>query len=377
MQGDFIGFSFDGVHSSRLGLIRVSDGDRYNDILHPNFEDKLLSIPGGDGQYYYGSNYTERRITISVAFDSITEEQLRQIVRLFSTKDPCPLIFDERPYKVYTAKIGAPIQLNYVCFDAPVKTEYGKNKVAPKLSEYEGATKTGVRLKSEKEKYRVYKGDGSIEFVCTSLYAYAPFKTLDAYKLGESKGGYSITTYSNVNEWAKASGILSAATYNSWKIDKPQPLTVNGTIKWKCKIAVYNPGDVDAPFQLYLPFSSSGVIKGQDNKEIKILVGNEWMYLSEIKRKDSRDSGILINTENHLIEGVSFSKEQDVWLRTGTVYNQYLIAGNFPKILHEDLFLDMVETKDDSGSIRPKQDIWIDYNGTYDKVRIYYNYLYY
>jgi hypothetical protein len=36
VKGDYIGFTFNGVHSSELGLVRVSNGSRYEtDLLPP------------------------------------------------------------------------------------------------------------------------------------------------------------------------------------------------------------------------------------------------------------------------------------------------------------------------------------------------------
>ena len=35
VKGDYIGFTFGDVHSSELGLVRVSDGSRYNEDLLP------------------------------------------------------------------------------------------------------------------------------------------------------------------------------------------------------------------------------------------------------------------------------------------------------------------------------------------------------
>lgn len=367
-----MGFSFDGVHSSRLGIVRVSNSDRYSEYLQPDFEDKILPIPGNDGQYYYGSDYREKRFSLSIAFDSMTEEQFRIMTRLFSTKKPCPLIFDERPYKMYTAKLASPIQLEYVCFDQPIETDNGPNPIARLLDDYKGTANSGYRLKNTSKKYRVYKGEGTIEFLCTSIYARAPFKTLDQYL----SGGYPITKYTNVDEWAAASGILTSETYNEWKVDVPRTPTEYGTIKWKSQITVYNPGDVDSPFRLYLPFSS-GIIKGGDGNNLRLRIGNEWMYFDPITRKDSDDTGIVINTENHLIEGVNRSKEGNVSICTGTVYNQYLVAGDFPKILHQDLFLDEVQISASSIRERPKQIILIDYNGAASGPAIEYDYLYY
>jgi hypothetical protein len=35
IKGDFIGFTLGDIHSSELGLVRVSDGSRYNEDLLP------------------------------------------------------------------------------------------------------------------------------------------------------------------------------------------------------------------------------------------------------------------------------------------------------------------------------------------------------
>ena len=56
--GDFMGFQFGEYHSYDLGLLRVSDGSRYNDVSIPNFSDTVTKIPGGDGTYYWDSFYT-------------------------------------------------------------------------------------------------------------------------------------------------------------------------------------------------------------------------------------------------------------------------------------------------------------------------------
>jgi len=56
--GDYLGFQFGEHHSRDLGLYRVSDGDRYNDVSIPNFTDTTSKIPGGDGTYYWDSFYS-------------------------------------------------------------------------------------------------------------------------------------------------------------------------------------------------------------------------------------------------------------------------------------------------------------------------------
>jgi hypothetical protein len=42
LTNDFIGFSYNGIHSSDLGIIRTSDGSRFNENLLPVSQDKVV-----------------------------------------------------------------------------------------------------------------------------------------------------------------------------------------------------------------------------------------------------------------------------------------------------------------------------------------------
>jgi phage-related protein len=60
LKGDYIGFTFNGVHSSDLGIVRVSNGSRFDENLLPTIKDKTVEVSGRDGAYYFGSQYTQR-----------------------------------------------------------------------------------------------------------------------------------------------------------------------------------------------------------------------------------------------------------------------------------------------------------------------------
>ena len=378
MEKDFYGFAFDGIHSSSLNIVRVSDGDRYQETLHPEFEDRRAQLPGMDEEYYYGSDYQAKSIPISIAYDSVTEKQFRQIGYLFSTKKICPLIFDERPYKMYMAKIDSPIELEYICFDEREKY------AAEEPSE-------GIRIISREndeiqreeiypyiytdKKQRIYKGEGTIEFICPRPFARAPYKTLDHYLSTDAKLGNAIKVYENVDEWAETSGILTRASYENNQIDKP----VRRTAEEPINMTLYNPGDIDSPFLLYIPFTDN-VIRGAgsgDNAYFSLSTGGKAMVFEPIVKKggnDGPDTGIIINTENHLIEGVKFDDSIDKWVLTGNLYNEHLLEGDFPKVLHNGpLILDPMGNKYGRAlrinSHIPDEDL--------KRIKIFYDYLYY
>lgn len=137
---DFIGFTFNGCHSSEFNIYSVSDGSRYQDVLVPNPIDYTEQVPGGVGQYYFGSDMDIREFPLSIAYDKLTEVQVRELRNWLAPDVVGELIFDERPYKTYAAKISSSPSLSFICFDTYNK-ETGK-------------------------KERVYKGEGSISFIC-------------------------------------------------------------------------------------------------------------------------------------------------------------------------------------------------------------------
>lgn len=201
-KGDFMGFTYNGKHSSSLGIVRVNDGSRFNENLLPTIQDKTVQVPGGDGTYYFGSYYTQRQFTISFAFDDLTEERIAEMRAHFGDKQIHDLIFDETPYKVYSAKVTGTSTLKYICFD-------------------------------EGPKSRLYKGEGSIQFTC--YFPFARCRFMHNVKKEDKRD-----IFPNIDEWWEASGITENKNFGD--IDAPFKLTItkgkgsiatkNGTITW-------------------------------------------------------------------------------------------------------------------------------------------------
>ena len=140
---DFIGFTYNGYHSIRdLNIYRTSDGSRYNENLTATMTDKTADVPGGDGQYYFGTQFKNRTFNVSYAFDSLSESGLARLREAFRGDGVHDLIFDETPYKVWSAKVTGTAQIKHICFE-----ENGE---------------------------RIYKGEGSITFTCYYPFAHTP-----------------------------------------------------------------------------------------------------------------------------------------------------------------------------------------------------------
>lgn len=144
---DFMGFTYNGKHSYRdLGIYRVSSGDRYEETFTPTFQEKTASVDGMIGQYYFGQNIQSKQFNISFAFDHLTEGGIRLLKQTFNGDGIHDLIFDEHPYKVYSAKVTGSATMKTICF--------------------------------ELEEGRVYRGEGTITFTCYYPYAHTPHSLL-------------------------------------------------------------------------------------------------------------------------------------------------------------------------------------------------------
>lgn len=271
---DFCGFQWNGKHSSDLNIVRVSEGSRYSENLLPNFQDKTSQMAGSDGTLYWESFYTNKSWTINIAFDNLSETNYHELRQWLNAKDMGELIFDEAPYKAYTVKIQSPPRLKFICFN-----ENGQ---------------------------RIYKGEGTIQFISYFPYAKSVHKYLDQF--GE--------IYTNKSEWKDASRMKS--TKGSYDI-------INSN-----QIRVYNAGDVETDWELYIPISQSGCSLTQISLEQGVSTLYQLQF-SNITQQKENDKYLKISSRTNLIEGCDSKK-----IPTGSLYNQFISAGDFFKIPLEE-----------------------------------------
>lgn len=286
-DNDFIGFTFGDHHSSEFGIVRTSNGSRFDENLLPTIQDKTVQVPGGDGTYYFGSYYTQRQFSIQIAFDSLTEDGLRKLKQWLGDKKIKDLIFDEVPYKAYRAKVTGSATIKHLCFAE------------------DGA--------------RVYKGEGTIQFTC-----YEPFARLRKGKNGEdgkTEDFYPIADYPTREEWISESGILTAEEMRNIDIFDTATNTAN----------IYNPGDLECDFTLTIKFTvdTDGkkkiserelwIDKAGDKESRSLIIG-------EIEQKGT-DFSVKIDSKSNLLLGVDENGAM-----SGNTYNECIAGGHFFKI---------------------------------------------
>lgn len=216
-QGPFLGFTYNGRHSSELGIVRINTGNRAEMPLSPSFKDSTAEVPGGKGLYYFNTQIQQRQFTINFAYDDLTEKDVRELREWLNPLEQGELIFDEEPYKAYTVKPNTQPKLSYLVFNKEITTETFKL--------YEPST--------VKSSGRVYKGEGAIGLTAYYPYAKAPYKTIEdysVYKDIEKKEFSHYRGYGHPDEWAIASGmdkkpsLVSPQCYNCGDIETPVTL---------------------------------------------------------------------------------------------------------------------------------------------------------
>ncbi len=326
-QGDYIGFSFGGVHSSELGIVRISDGSRFEESLLPNFQDKTATVSGKDGIYYFGSDNQQKEVTLSFAFDHLTEEQLRRLKQVFSTKKPQQFISDEKPYKYYMVKVAQSAIIQHLCFDLDEGT-------------------------------RIYKGEGTLNLVAYYPYARSVHKFLNEFNEGNNSdfiiypdtitaenqnkdysGIYDLMVegnkpfsneqgllYYNKQEWASSTGMMN----EQGNLDIAQLDAINNVVH----IPVYNAGDLEADFKLFIKSNSQTENQINLPKIKAIRLVQNGLILNQLTFKQfpplklaKNDYGLCIDTAAHLIKGVDQYNKL-----TTNLYNNKIQSGHFFKI---------------------------------------------
>lgn len=371
---DFIGFKFGDTHFKNINVLHVSDGSRYSDNLAPTMQDKTVQVPGGHGTYYFGSYYTQRTFSVQIAYDSLTETDIRTL-RQMTNWGIQKLVFDEQPYKTYMAKMNGTPQLKYICFDkgendrvykgegtlqftcfypfAICEKKWLKDYYTYNDTPYEGQLRewnyrgegyfrsldhmSAIGTSSDQTQHWIYEvvDEGNSIFIINDNFSRFPshtnYQTVDVNNFPdltryEIVSGVSnpIATQNlmtpvksvrtdNVNEWKDAAQLTpTQGIYDS--------ITGSPTKMFRA----YNPGDLPTDFQVYYP-------KDNVTSDFTVSCANVGtLNISGITTAKSPDTYICVNSKNHLIEGCI--KEGQTFVPTGNLYNEYISSGDFFKI---------------------------------------------
>lgn len=278
-QGPFLGFTYNGRHSSELGIVRINTGNRAEMPLSPSFKDSTAEVPGGKGLYYFNTQIQQRQFTINFAYDDLTEEDVRELREWLNPLEQGELIFDEGPYKAYIVKPNTQPKLSYLVFNKEITTE------AFKL--YEPST--------VKSSGRVYKGEGAIGLTAYYPYAKAPSKKLSYYNSNTKEGGFG-----SQDEWKIAAGFDKEVQLDS--------------------LECYNRGDIETPvtlnFKVAKDINTNEAVSGNVGIELysgtTSQIGTRIGYVYMDASKMSINMNYTINSKLELITDINGVARNDI-----------------------------------------------------------------
>lgn len=278
-QGPFLGFTYNGRHSSELGIVRINTGNRAEMPLSPSFKDSTAEVPGGKGLYYFNTQIQQRQFTINFAYDDLTEEDVRELREWLNPLEQGELIFDEEPYKVYTVKPNTQPKLSYLVFNKEITTETFKL--------YEPST---VRSSG-----RLYKGEGAIGLTAYYPYAKAPSKELSYYNSNTKEGGFG-----SQDEWKIAAGFDKEVQLDS--------------------LECYNRGDIETPvtlnFKVARDINTNEAVSGNVGIELysgtTSQIGTRIGYVYMDASKMSINMNYTINSKLELITDINGVARNDI-----------------------------------------------------------------
>ena len=252
---DLTGFKFGDYHSSQFGLIRVSNGSRYNEYLLPTLKNTTTDVPGMEGTLYFGTQKTTRSFQVDMAFDSLTEEDIRDIREWLTGAHS--LIFDERPYIQYMCILNSAPQLKYLTFE-----ENGE---------------------------RIYKGELSVNFVSYLPYGYS----IDGKKFIDD------FLDENFEEWSNASHLAYKNFYEGETLRTYDKFEGNN-------VYVYNGGDVEADYVLTCYFSEGATAK---------ISMNDISYEFSLRAKSANSTHLELSVNSKL----QYARCRDVNIANGVI----------------------------------------------------------
>ncbi len=255
---DLTGFKFGDYHSSQFGLIRVSNGSRYNEYLLPTLKNTTTDVPGIEGTLYFGTQKTARSFQVDMAFDSLTEEDIRDIREWLTGAHS--LVFDERPYIQYMCILNSAPQLKYLTFE-----ENGE---------------------------RIYKGELSVNFVSYLPYGYS----IDGKKFIDD------FLDENFEEWSNASHLAYKNFYEGETLRTYDEFEGNN-------VYVYNGGDVETDYVLTCYFSAS------ESTTTKISMNDVLSYEFSLRAKSANSTHLELSVNSKL----QYARCRDVNIVNGVI----------------------------------------------------------
>ena len=138
MNRSFISFSFGGKWIEDFNLIACINGDRLNKQLHANFNDLVSEYEVVNGQFYWGTYYTNNQISFTLATDGITQNQLDEFKNWFAPGQVRELVLSEHPNRAIMARVSEPPVMDIIPFEEETTVMVNTTEYKTSTTVYKG-----------------------------------------------------------------------------------------------------------------------------------------------------------------------------------------------------------------------------------------------
>ena len=238
MERNYIDFKFGDHWASEFNLVAVSSGDRYTPPVYGSINANTTTVAGKTGVYKWKTQIGEKSISINIAFDSLTMQDVARIKKWLNPKETKKLILSEQPDRYYWCSLSNELDFKYLPFENETIIVDGIEVI------------TGV-----------YKGEMTLTFICVDNRAFGDYVSYANVEV-EKGISYKDTKYANkIIPWVTTSNLLKEETLfdrtdiflkSAIEAESGNPSTSG--ISADRSIIVYNAGDTVANFNLSFDF---------------------------------------------------------------------------------------------------------------------------
>ena len=177
MVDDYLGFFFNGHHSSEFGIMRVSKSDVYTENLTPSFTNITKSVSATDKTVSFGTHKSSIIFDIDFATDCMSLGDLEKIRQWINPKNYGEFYLDEEPNKKYLVKLYGNPTFSFIPFEDQRKVPFIDRKYYNMDTDAQNYPEIAFRTDGR----TIHKGEGTISFIAyeiTPQYVYSSIKEI-------------------------------------------------------------------------------------------------------------------------------------------------------------------------------------------------------
>ena len=138
MNRSFISFSYGGKNIEDFNLIACINGDRMERQLTGNFNDLVTNYDVINGQYYWGTYFSNNEMSFTLVTDGIMQSELEDFIHWFAPGQTKELILAEHPNRAIMARVAAPPTLSTIPFEEEIEFSLDGDSIKTSTTLYKG-----------------------------------------------------------------------------------------------------------------------------------------------------------------------------------------------------------------------------------------------